>query len=233
VLIARHSLHAAIATTIFLLAMALLIRPLLKRLQLIHEQRGRLGHNMLAAILLLLLASAFTTQAIGLHALFGALVLGIVMPREPKFIRHLTEKFRDFTMVFLLPLFFAYIGLNTDFSTLNWPWLWAFGFIVLAATCTDALLAARTSNVRSRSTSGVMLLLVLLVVLQLQLVSPATFAALVLLALGAIAITTPLLNWIYAAKSPTALPAQTTGFSILIPISLPKAAARWCKLPMR
>jgi len=84
VLIARHSLHTANATAIFLLAMALLIRPLLKRLQLIHEQRGRLGHNMLAAILLLLLASAFATQAIGLHALFGAFVLGIVVPQSAK-----------------------------------------------------------------------------------------------------------------------------------------------------
>src|SRR5437762_789553 len=148
VLIARHSMHSVLATAIYVLAMAFLIRPLLKRLQLIHEQRGRLGHNMLAAILLMLVASAFATQAIGLHALFGALILGVIMPKEPKFIRQLTEKFRDFTLVFLLPIFFAYIGLNTDFSTLKSPWLWGLALIVLAAACAGSFLTARIPNMQ-------------------------------------------------------------------------------------
>src|SRR6266850_1106538 len=237
ILVARHSMHIAIATATYLAAMALLIRPLLKRLQLIHEQRGRLGHNMLAAILLLVLASSFATQWIGLHAFFGAFVLGVFMPNNPKFIRHLRENFQDFTLVFLLPLFFAYIGLNTDLKLINSPQVWAFALLLLAIACIAKIggvfLAGRLFNLPWRdsaatglllSTRGLMILIILSVGLDVGVISPQLFAIMVLVALGTTAITTPLLNRIYPRRSIALEPTpKTAGFSILIPISLPKS----------
>jgi nucleotide-binding universal stress UspA family protein len=217
--------------------MTFLIRPLLKRLQLIHEQRGRLGHNMLAAILLLVLASSFTTQWIGLHAFFGAFVLGVLMPKNPKFIRHLSEKFQDFTLVFLLPLFFAYIGLNTNFALLDSAQIWAFALLLLAIACIGKIggvfLAGRLFNLPWRdsaatsvllNTRGLILLIILSVGLDVGVIHPQLFAVMVLVILGTTAVTTPLLNRIYPARLRTIEPAaKTAEFSILIPISLPKS----------
>ena len=82
----------------------------------------------------MVLASAYVTEAIGIHALFGAFLLGAVMPKGSAFVRTLTEKLEDFTVVFLLPIFFAYTGLQTRIGVLNTPALWGYcGLIVLTA----------------------------------------------------------------------------------------------------
>ena len=233
ILIARHSARTAAYAAIYFAAMAFLIRPLLHRLVLIFEQRGKLGHNMLAAILLLLTASSFAAQWIGLHALVGALLLGLLMPRDAKFIRHLTEKFRDFVIVFLLPLVFATIGLYTRVDSAH---TWTLALLLFLAASIGriggAMLASHLDGISWResaavgvllNTRGLMMLLILGIALQLNLIPPALFAAMVIVTLATTVMATPLLNWIYPAKAPMPASAQTAGFSILIPISLPKS----------
>jgi Kef-type K+ transport system membrane component KefB len=66
-----------------------------------------------------MLASALTTEVIGIHALFGAFLAGAVMPRSDAVRQYLTVRIEDFTTVFLLPLFFVSTGLRTSITLLN------------------------------------------------------------------------------------------------------------------
>ena len=76
-----------------------------------------LPSSVLAAVLVLFTLSAFTMDAVGIHAVFGGFLLGCALPRGP-----LTEKLREmlqpFVVVFLLPMFFTYSGLNTRLDML-------------------------------------------------------------------------------------------------------------------
>jgi len=237
ILLQRHSLHTTVATALYLAAMALLIRPLLGRLALIFEQRGRLGHNMLAAILLLLIASSWMAHRIGLHALFGALLLGVIMPRNAKFIRHLTEKLQDFVFVLLLPLFFGYLGQNTQINLLNSPQMWMVALLLLSIAAIGKIggtfLAGQLANLPWRdstavgillNTRGLMFLIIVSVAFQLHLISAPLLAMLILIGLATTAMTMPLLNWLCTAPSPAPdQSAKAAQFCVLIPISLPKS----------
>jgi Kef-type K+ transport system membrane component KefB len=81
------------------------------------------SQHLLAGVILLVLGSAFVTERIGIHALFGAFLMGAIMPKGSRFVRALTDKIEDFTVVFLLPVFFAYTGLRTQIGLLNSPLL--------------------------------------------------------------------------------------------------------------
>src|SRR5205823_2370827 len=79
----------AVLAAIYVAVMFLLVRPFLYRLQIIHDRQGRLTQGVVAIIFLLVLASAYTTESIGIHALFGAFLMGAIMPKGTAFIRAL------------------------------------------------------------------------------------------------------------------------------------------------
>ena len=80
--------------------MLIFVRPFLKRLQLIYDRQGRLSQNVIAVVFLLILASAWRTERIGIHAMFGAFLLGVVMPKGTQFVRHVTEKLETSPLCF-------------------------------------------------------------------------------------------------------------------------------------
>src|SRR5690606_29218101 len=84
---AQHPLWLTfLGTTAFVLAMLFLVRPALRRLERYYLTRGRLTQDALALTVMALLAAATFTEWLGIHALFGAFLLGIVMPRERDFV---------------------------------------------------------------------------------------------------------------------------------------------------
>src|SRR3954471_20434720 len=72
----KPAIQTAVLSLVYVLVMFLLVRPFLRRLEAIYERQGRLSQNVIAVILLLTLVSAFTTEKIGIHALFGAFLMG-------------------------------------------------------------------------------------------------------------------------------------------------------------
>src|SRR5262249_50658389 len=129
---------SAVVTTFlavgYILTMVFVVRPLLKRVSArIGNQEG-LSQNVVAAVLLLLFASSWATELIGIHALFGAFLFGSVLPREGGLARALAEKLEDVVLVVLLPLFFAFSGVRTQIGLLNTTaaW-WTCGLIVIVA----------------------------------------------------------------------------------------------------
>lgn len=229
---------AGSGTYIFL--MLTLVRRGLNRLEVYYRNRGRITQDLLGLILLLLLASSWATEWLGIHALFGAFVIGAVMPKDHRFVHDLTEKLEDLTVVLLLPLFFAFTGLHTRIGLLNEAAMWGyFGAILLAAVIGKfggAFIAARLTALSWReagalgalmNTRGLMELVILTIGLEYGIISPPIFAMMVLTALVTTVMTTPLLEWIYPTRltrrEALETPYPEKKYRVLIPISLPSS----------
>ena len=242
------NLHVALATialtALYIGVMFLFVRPFLKRLEIIYDRQGRLSQPLVSMIFLLVLTSAYTTESIGLHAFFGAFLMGCIMPKGTQFVRHLSEKLEDYTVVFLLPIFFVFAGLKTQIGLINSGPMWFYtALIIVVATAGKfggSAMAARASGLGWResgaigilmNTRGLMELVILTAGLQLGVLTPAVYTMMVIMALVTTAMTTPILNLIYPRKlfdphsQRTTDNGPRTSFSILIPVSLPKSGA--------
>ncbi len=228
-------------TTAYVAGMFVVVRPLMKHVLRMYESRGHLSQDVLGILLLGLLASSAMTEWLGIHALFGAFLFGSILPRDREFVRDVTEKLEDLTVVFFLPLFFASTGLRTSIGLVSGPELWGFfGLVMLVAVAGKfggSTLAARLTGLSWReasalgvlmNTRGLMELVILTIGLDIGVISPALFAMMVLMALVTTFMTTPLLEIIYPARmlvdesdeSDEDEDAQTT---VVIPVSLPSS----------
>jgi Kef-type K+ transport system membrane component KefB/nucleotide-binding universal stress UspA family protein len=229
---------------LYVALMVTFVRRGLGKLESYYLSRGRLTQDMVAGIVLLLLASAWTTEWLGIHALFGAFVAGAVMPKHPRFMHELTDRLQDVTVVLLLPIFFAFTGLRTSIGLVQGAELWLItGLVILFAVAGKlggSALAARMTGLSWReagalgvlmNTRGLMELVILTIGLELGVISPVLFAMMVLMALVTTFMTTPLLELVYparrireeqlAATEPGAVTAG--GSTAVLPLSLPSA----------
>ena len=193
----------------FALTMIYGVRYLLRRLELIYKERRALSDNLLAVILLLVLVSALCTEWLGVHLLFGAFLLGAVMPKDQPFVLYVTERFETITVSLLLPIFFAFTGLRTSFGLLRGKEMWiCCGLIVTVAVIGKlggTVAAARMGDLSLReavglgalmNTRGLMELVILNIGLDIHIISPALFSMMVIMALVTTFMTAPLLEWI-------------------------------------
>ncbi len=177
-------------------AFALLgLRPLLERLKPRLVTHGALTEAGLVTALALLALGAWFTDMIGLHAVFGAFVMGAAMPRGV-ISRDLIGRIQPLTIALLLPLFFTYSGLNTRIALLNTGFLWAMcGAVLVAAILGKGVacwLAARATGLPNREALGIgtlmnarglMELIIINIGLQRGIISPGLFAVLVIMAI--------------------------------------------------
>jgi Kef-type K+ transport system membrane component KefB len=226
-------------TAIYMAAMLVVVRRALRMLESFYHSRGRLTQDMVAITLLLLLASAWITEWLGIHALFGAFALGAVMPKEPGLVHGLREKLEDLTVVFLLPLFFAFTGLRTSIGLVGDAEMWTHTALIMLVAVTGkfggSALAARATGLDWReagavgilmNTRGLMELVILNIGLELGVISPAVFTMMVMMALVTTFMTTPLLELIYPARrirEESAGDVEPDRFTVLLPIALPRA----------
>jgi len=186
----------AAETIAFCSVMAFLIRPLLRRVSVAFDQSGRVPPGWVALIFGGILLSGYTTELIGIAGITGAFVMGLVMPRNAELTEDVTRRVEDFTVTLLLPLFFAYVGLQMNVGLLDRPVLWLITGAVIAVAIVGKLvgaaLAARLGGLDWRSsalvgtlmnTRGLSELIVLNVALQQQVISSALFTMMVLMAL--------------------------------------------------
>jgi len=208
-------------TAVYLLVMFTLVRRLLGALvrrSLAHEGRAEW---LLAAVMLVALASAWTTERLGIHALFGAFLVGALMPSTEPVVAALVDRLRDLMVVLLLPVYFAFTGLRTAMALLSDPTMWAVCAAVLLVAILGKLggtaLAARTMGMPWRqsialgalmNTRGLMELVILNVGLDIGVISPALFTMMVIMALVTTAITTPLVTWVTRGGSMKDRPAR-------------------------
>lgn len=204
---------AIAALVIFVGAMLFLARPLLARWIQPAEDDGRPKFGLMACVFAFVFASALATQIMGIHALFGAFLAGIVMPRHSKVVAYLKVRIENFSGVLLMPIFFAYTGLRTHVGLLNDAngWLTCLALIGVATLgkLGGSAVAARVTGLSWSdsfslgallNTRGLMELIALNIGYDMGILSRRIFTMLVLMALVTTFLTGPLLALVEACK---------------------------------
>jgi Kef-type K+ transport system membrane component KefB len=201
------SLLTVALTVLFVLFMLLVVKPLLNRtIKESHDFRTN-SRQVVAGILVVVLASALITEVVGVHALFGAFVAGVIMPTTGEFRVFLKEKLETFSSAALLPLFFAFTGLRTQIGLLNdlesWMWCLIIILVAIIGKLVGSMLMARWNGMSwtnafsigvLMNTRGLVELVVLNIGYDLGILSGRIFAAMVLMALVTTFMTGPLLS---------------------------------------
>jgi len=216
----------------FALIMIYGVSHLLRHFETVHQERGHLSENLLALMLLLVLVSALCTEWLGIHLLFGSFLMGAIMPKEPRFVRYVLDRFETITVTLLLPLFFAFTGLRTDIGLVKGQEMWMYcGLIILVATVGKlggSMVASWLSGMPVReaaglgtlmNTRGLMELVILNIGLDIKVISPALFSMMVLMALFTTFMTTPVLALVcpdrFLREAPNKVPTQDTAIGAL------------------
>ena len=187
---------------LFALSMFTVVRPLL----LWADRHIRSQQLMIALTTVLLLLSAYVTNAIGIHPVFGAFVMGVILPRRARFVTYI-RNLDQVNSILFLPLFFVYSGLRTQIGLIHTPWLLLLCLLVLVVACVGKIGGA-TVCVRLMgdswkealslgvlmNTRGLVELIVLNIGLDLGILSPSLFAMLVIMALVTTMMAAPLLH---------------------------------------
>lgn len=200
---------------VYVAVMLLVVRPLSRNF-VEREQRyqGPLSHTAFAIVLTALLLSAVATEAIGIHALFGAFLLGAILPNSGRLPEQIRLKMQDVVLVLFLPSFFAFTGMRTQIGLLatarDW---WICGLVILVATLGKfggTFCASRLTGLGWRqsatlgilmNTRGLMELIVLNLGLDLKVITPTVFAMMILMALVTTFATTPVLSLLQGRRS--------------------------------
>jgi Kef-type K+ transport system membrane component KefB len=218
VALARASGLASAGLTIllalaFLAVMLFLVHPRIERAALRRGESAILEKGWIAGMLIFAFACAFFTETIGIHALFGAFLAGIVAPPQPAFRQTLRRRLEILISVFLLPLFFAFTGLRTQIGLLSDAASWlacaAIVTVAILGKLGGGMLAGRWTGMSWEdsfsigalmNTRGLMELIVLDIGYDLGILSRKVFAILILMALVTTFMTGPLLGLVEARK---------------------------------
>lgn len=192
---------------VFIAVMIFLIRPKIHQIIERDGPKEANGNGLIAGVLIFAFASALFTETIGIHALFGAFLAGVVLPPQLVTRVRVKERLDTFNTVFLLPLFFAYTGLRTQISLLDDRWSWFLCACIILAAIVGKLagtaLAARSTGMSwydslsigaLMNTRGLMELIALNIGFDLGILSAKAFAMMVLMALITTAMAGPILS---------------------------------------
>ncbi|MFJ2032626.1 cation:proton antiporter [Streptosporangium sp. NPDC087985] len=195
----------------YALVMFLAVRPLLARLVPAYEKAGRLTPSLLSLVLIGLIGSAWATEWMHVHFIFGAFVFGAVMPREgaERLNHEILERLEQLAVLLLLPMFFVVAGLNVNLRALDLSSLGTLAGILAVAVGGKLLgsyVAARAQRLPSRqswamatllNTRGLTEIVILTVGLQKGVLDNELYSLMVVMALVTTAMTGPLLRRIY------------------------------------
>ncbi len=203
------SIYTILMALGYVFLMIKFVQPFLKRMGDIYSNKEGLSKPVVAVFFIILVASSYTSEIIGIHALFGAFMAGVIMPANTNFRSIFIEKIEDVSMLLLLPLFFVFTGLRTQIGLLNEPHLWQMcGIIILVAVTgkfIGSALAAKFIGQNWRdsliigalmNTRGLMELVVLNIGYDLGVLTPEVFAMMVIMALVTTFMTGPALDLI-------------------------------------
>lgn len=209
------SLYIMLMAFGYVLAMLFLVKPFFKKVGDLYSRHDTISKSVSAIFLLTLIISSYITEIIGIHALFGAFMTGVIMPDVAKVRNLFIEKVEDVAVILLLPLFFVFTGLRTEIGLINDAYLWKVtGGIIAVAVIGKFIGSALTARFVGQNwrdsltigalmnTRGLMELVVLNIGYELGVLSPKVFTMMVIMALVTTFMTGPALDIIrYAFKS--------------------------------
>ena len=204
---AADVVRTVILTIAFVFAVLQVIAPLVRRLMPRLERAENLTRTEVSILFVAMLASAMTTEYIGIHGFFGAFLIGAIIPHGSRVSTEMNRRLEDFVAVLFLPAFFAYTGMRTQIGLLSGAENWLLCGVITVVACVGkfggTLLASRWSGLAWRdsaalgilmNTRGLVELIVLNMGLDLGVISPTLFAMLVMMALVTTFMTTPVLQ---------------------------------------
>lgn len=210
------ALYTVFLTFVYIAVMFVVVRPFLKKIGMLYTNKEVINKTFVSFIFLVLVLSAAVTEILGIHALFGAFMAGVVMPSNFGFRKVMMEKVEDIALVFFLPLFFAFTGLRTQIGLINTPELWCvclllvtvavvgkFGGCAVASRLVGESWKDSFTIGTLMNTRGLMELVALNIGYELGVLPPSIFVILIIMALVTTFMTTPLLNlveWGFAAR---------------------------------
>jgi len=185
-----------------------IVRPLMKRLLHRFDARsGTLNNNLLGLVLAAIFLSAMTTYQLGIFAIFGGFMMGVLLHDEHAFVSTWRKRIGPFVLVFFLPIFFTYTGLRTNIGGLDSASAWGWCILIVALATLGkfggAYLAARFARLSHNeskilgvmmNTRALMELIVINVGYDLGVISQQMFTILVIMAIFSTVITSPLLR---------------------------------------
>jgi len=228
---------------VYVLFMFYIIRPFLRMIGNIYHNNEVIDRTMVAFIFLLVVFSVFLAEILGLHALFGAFIAGLIMPPNLHFRKIMTEKVEDVALSLFLPLFFVSTGLRTQIGLLNstedWLLCGIFTVVAIVGKFGGAFASARIMGESVKNslymgalmnTRGLMELIVLVIGYEMGILTPTIFVMLVLMTLVTTFMTSPLLRFISFCfkrkekrKERKKADNQTTAFRLLLPFGRVKS----------
>ena len=204
----------AYLTVGYVVVMFAIVRPMLARFARRYDHCGP-SEGALAIVATLVLLSALATEAIGIHALFGAFLIGVLIPHDTTLARRMLDRLENVVVVVLLPMFFAFTGLRTQVGLISGVDAWLLCGLLTVVACAGKFggtaVAAHFTGVPWResallgalmNTRGLMELIVLNIGLDLKIISPQLFAMLVVMAIVTTFLTSPLLDFIMSRPQP-------------------------------
>jgi len=243
------SIYVILMAIAYVFLMIKIVRPFLKRIGDLHAGKGIINKSIVAIFFLTLIISAYATEVIGIHALFGAFMAGAIMPENVKFRNLFIEKVEDVALVLLLPLFFVFTGLRTQIGLLNDAHLWMTAGLIIAVAVIGkfigSALTAKFLRINWKdsltigalmNTRGLMELIVLNIGYDLGVLSPEIFAMMVIMALFTTFMTGPLLDFInFMFKGKKSMTDEDTDdnnakYKVLLSFENPESGSKLLKL---
>jgi Kef-type K+ transport system membrane component KefB len=179
------------------------------------DRSAQVGEHGVAVALVAVLLSAVATEFIGIHAIFGAFLMGTIIPHDTRVSARVTERLADIVRAMLLPAFFAFTGMRTEIGLIqtaeDWLICAAIVAVATAGKFGGTAAAARLSGEPARgaaalgalmNTRGLVELIVLNIGLDLGVITPRLFAMLVIMALVTTLMTSPLVDALVVRTPP-------------------------------
>ena len=201
-------------TIVYIALMVTVGRAIVTRVVTRLDTAPHLGERSLALVLVAVLLSAVATEFIGIHSIFGAFLLGAIIPHHSKVADHVTTRIADLVRVMFLPVFFAFTGLRTEIGLVQTLSDWSLcGLIIAVATLGKwggTAVAAKLLGLdwRTSSALGILLntrglveLIVLNIGLDLGVITPRLFTMLVIMAVVTTMMTSPILTALLRKRS--------------------------------
>ncbi|XWS59791.1 hypothetical protein CRYUN_Cryun08bG0151900 [Craigia yunnanensis] len=216
------SIWVLLSGVAFVVFMLLVIRPAMKWVaSRCSPERDVVDEAYICLTLAGVMVSGFMTDLIGIHAIFGAFIFGLTIPKEGEFAERLIERIEDFVTGLLLPLYFASSGLKTDVAKISGGKAWGLLVLVISTACAGKILGTFAVAMMFRmsvreslalgvlmNTKGLVELIVLNIGKEKKVLNDETFAILVLMALFTTFITTPTVMAIYKPARSSSAPAH-------------------------
>jgi Kef-type K+ transport system membrane component KefB len=207
--------HFVVTLCLLVTFVAIILVPIRRAASLLvsRYQTNGAGMEFISSLMLFMLAASWTTERLGVHALFGAFMAGLVMPKHERIIADVIDRLDSLSLALLLPLFFALTGLRTRIDLLTDKSMWGYAVAIIATAVVGKLVGAaftaRATGMNWKdsfglgvlmNTRGLVELVILNAGLDLGILSPALFSMMVLMALVTTFMASPILSLIAAVE---------------------------------